>query len=1364
MTKTIISSTIPNGVVVGEGNYALLLTITGTGKISAVTYGLYSPLSGADVINDGTISATTLGVGMIFVSTITNAGIISGGKAGVALDYGADLINSGTISGGSVYGVGLGGGSTFTNQGVVTVSGDGVVVAASGFTNQGSVHGGLAGGVLSSGSLVNSGTITGTTLGVGIINTLASAPGATLQNLAGGVISASSGIGLVIDDASTLGVTLSNAGLISGTTAAFYMTQGSLLNSGTLKGTDAGLVLISGQASNSGLISGTSYGVYLHDSGLQFFDSGTLAGGDYALKAVGSVALTLAAGAVIRGKLADQAGDGALTLTGAGGTLGGFGTDIAGFSTIDFAPGASWTLEDSAAGFGGHQQISGFGQGDALVVTDFSATSETLTRAGLVLSNASASETIGITSLPFIQDFAVNSDGVHTTIAYTPLIGIISTITSHVYVPLSLGKYSISDTLTVAAGAYAESLSANNASTLTNFGTIDGVALSGAANLVNNALIAGTLGVVIGQSGAIGYASIENNGTIEVTSPSAAAVSLSTNAAFILTNNGLISAPTFAIVSRVGATEINNGTIAGEITGPGTLDNIGVIIGGATAVGGYPELTDNSGTIIASSAGLVTMGEQVINSGLINGGSYAILNLPEIVGSRQVSYGLTLNVLSGARFVGAVKDETGNATLVLGGSVAGSLDMGTSFSGFSHLSFSNNANWTLEGGIAQLAGGETLNNFLLGDTLVLEGFSASADSFETGVGLVLSNGITQETLTIKGGFSTADFALTSGNGATTIIAEASSLVPISVVSTLIDGPIALGSAYYATNLTVTNTGCLLSQAGTPAIDGGVFTLTNAGLIDGVAGMNTLLNTGTITYIGGVDVLINHGVMGSIGAAGYVDNTGLITGARAIYAPGNYFNNTIINSGTIIGTGAIAIQLNAAGLINYGLIEGSSIAVSHYVWDAVENAGTIIGEVVDYGTLIIDPGALFEGSVTGGGIIELGGSTAGRLDMGASFSGFTTLAFDPASRWTLTAESASLAGETITGFAASDTIIFEGLDAASETYVTGAGLVLSNGTTTETLDITGSFTSADFSISTLGPATEITLIDAAPCFCPGTRITTKRGKITVEALHIGDLVKTATMGFLPIRWIGRRAYEGRFIAGNHLALPVTIARHALGFNVPSRPLVVSPGHAICEGGVLVHAWRLINGVSITQAAAVERVEYFHIELDHHVVIFAENTPVESFLDIGCRGQFQNAADAPSGLTEGQPPCLPQIEDGYYLARLKARIDARAGLTSSSVLGRLQGMLDEITTQEGMTRLRGWAQDLNAPEQPVEMEVVCGDVVVFRFLANGYRADLREAGLGSGCHGFNIALPGLPVPPSLRRAGDGAGLMGRIEQAA
>ena len=88
-----------------------------------------------------------------------------------------------------------------------------------------------------------------------------------------------------------------------------------------------------------------------------------------------------------------------------------------------------------------------------------------------------------------------------------------------------------------------------------------------------------------------------------------------------------------------------------------------------------------------------------------------------------------------------------------------------------------------------------------------------------------------------------------------------------------------------------------------------------------------------------------------------------------------------------------------------------------------------------------------------------------------------------------------------------------------------------------------------------------------------------------------------------------------------------------------------------------------------------------------------------------------------------------------------------IAAPTATGMLRGCIDETGPL-----LRGWAQDVAAPEAPVEL--MCAGKIVQRFLTNRYRADLRKAGLGSGCHAFELVLPVLDGPLTLRRVADGA----------
>ena len=193
----------------------------------------------------------------------------------------------------------------------------------------------------------------------------------------------------------------------------------------------------------------------------------------------------------------------------------------------------------------------------------------------------------------------------------------------------------------------------------------------------------------------------------------------------------------------------------------------------------------------------------------------------------------------------------------------------------------------------------------------------------------------------------------------------------------------------------------------------------------------------------------------------------------------------------------------------------------------------------------------------------------------------------------------------------------------------------------------------------------------PCYCAGTLIRTRRGDVSVETLEIGDEVMTASGALRPIKWIGRRSYGRRFIMGRKDVLPVCIKAGALAENVPARDLWISPHHAMFfayeRGGMLIEAQDLVNGISIVQAQNVDKVEYFHIELDSHDVIIAEGALSETFIDDDSRGMFHNAQDydALYGDDERTPVryCAPRLDEGYEVEAVRRQLAARAVLEQS-----------------------------------------------------------------------------------------------------
>ena len=80
---------------------------------------------------------------------------------------------------------------------------------------------------------------------------------------------------------------------------------------------------------------------------------------------------------------------------------------------------------------------------------------------------------------------------------------------------------------------------------------------------------------------------------------------------------------------------------------------------------------------------------------------------------------------------------------------------------------------------------------------------------------------------------------------------------------------------------------------------------------------------------------------------------------------------------------------------------------------------------------------------------------------------------------------------------------------------------------------------------------------------------------------------------------------------------------------------------------------------------------------------------------------------------------------------------------------------------LTEIRGWAWNPATPHQPIAIELMDGETVVLKLVADSYRGDLHANGVGNGCHGFVIASPAAIFQNSrhfvrLRRASDGIDL--------
>lgn len=143
----------------------------------------------------------------------------------------------------------------------------------------------------------------------------------------------------------------------------------------------------------------------------------------------------------------------------------------------------------------------------------------------------------------------------------------------------------------------------------------------------------------------------------------------------------------------------------------------------------------------------------------------------------------------------------------------------------------------------------------------------------------------------------------------------------------------------------------------------------------------------------------------------------------------------------------------------------------------------------------------------------------------------------------------------------------------------------------------------------------------PCFTWGTRVLTPRGPVLIQLLRPGDLIRTATNGDQPIRWIGRRRFEEADLEADPKLRPIRIMAGALGAGLPEKDLLVSRQHRMLiqspiaqrmfgQPQVLIPAVKLTALPGIFPDESAGRVEYFHLLFDSHEVIFAESAPTES----------------------------------------------------------------------------------------------------------------------------------------------------------
>jgi len=736
--------------------------------------------------------------------------------------------------------------------------------------------------------------------------------------------------------------------------------------------------------------------------------------------------------------------------------------------------------------------------------------------------------------------------------------------------------------------------------------------------------------------------------------------------------------------------------------------------------------TSTSATISDGGSIVVQSGGTATGASILSGGS-ATISAGGSASGGVLAHGATETVLGavagtqidGAQIVSASGASVSDETVYNGGSVAlaikGAQASGITLNNGGILSIDGNAAATdttiLSGGTIELESAKaTLSGTVLfsgqgtlqidsiassgyGTLATISGFGAADVIDDT----VMGTGTTLNT-TVSGGNTIA--TLSSGTVSQQFTFAGSALAASLTLSADSTGGVELTTSSVTSSgsnsANVVSSGATLS--GAVISSGDTLTVSAGGTIVGA----TVLSGGTLD-VAGTD-------SGSVISAGGVEN---ITG----HASG----------GTVYGTQTLATS--GASITNETVLSGGTV-------DITIKGVTATGITLDGGSLSIDGNSVASNTVLkAGGKLDLlspKASVTGSLE----FAGAGTLIQTVAPSSTAYGVQA-----VISGFEADDTIDLEGMGtAATLSSVTSDGntlVTVTDGKTSETLTFAGDY-AADFFVLGADSAGGLTVTaEGTPCYCPGTAILTEAGERPVETLQIGDRLITRDGAIRPIRWIGRRAYDGRFAAGRSDIMPVRIAAGALGEGLPRRDLVISPLHAMFLDGALVPAHALVNGRTITQAEQVDVVEYIHIELETHDIIFAEGAASETFIDDGSRGMFHNAREYTELYPDAEPVaaryCAPRVESGEELEAIRRRLDAISTRPETSSIE----LYVDLATRG---RVAGWARDALRPHSRLRLRLRTGELVLCEVTADRHRADLQAAGKGDGFHAFDIDLIG------------------------
>ena len=983
----------------------------------------------------GTVAVNSTGpclVGFDSPSLVVNSGVtISGGNAGIrvltgfsdgANASGFGINNQGHVQG-YPFGIELQSGATLsggiTNAGVIGGGTDGVYLRnaklVGPFQNSGVINPIYQGIILENSSIVgglnNSGLITG-------INAAVNLSGSYVEDITNTGTISSSGNAFYLVNGSTVNGQFLNSGSIQGDPVGYGGGRGLLLSQSALNGDFINAGKISGNTAvelyqsnligtvaNSGTLSGVSNGLYINGSSIagSLINTGSVAGYDYAVYLASS---TLGGGITNNGTLSGVSNGIYIDGSSIAGSLINTGS-VAGASAIVIASSSLGAVNNSGT-------LSGAGYG--LYIAG-SSVAGSLINAGSVASNETAVYLVSST----LGGGIANS-------------GTLSGVSNGLYISGSSIAGSLINTGSVAGGAF---LIASSVEAVNNSGTLSGAAyglviadssLNG--SLINAGSVASNETAVYLVSSTLG-GGIANSGTLSGTD-----YGLYINGSSIagsLINAGSVAGNDYAVYlvsSTLDEGIANSGTLSGAGYGlyiagssvAGSLINAGSVAGALAIVIASSSLgaVNNSGTLSGTDYGLYIVGSSIagfINSGLIigvNNNSYSYSSDEQVYVGGDSGYGLFAvnNIILGSYSNSGLIQGFGRAenieATVNGSSVTGRASLEVySGSGIGAMFYDGFSEGGLinTGSVIGVAGNNNIQGVLAQpiDPSLLDG---GLDVFATGgIGL----GIGVQGSTSAGSINNQGLIEGVGGNVSTNVTYINSSLSTSL-SHLADGGGGTGVRFIYSDLSE---------------------VVNSGIIRGVGGSSQAMITESASYAS-----TNLRVQGG-------DGVGLDITDSLI-------NRNFENSGLIEGWGGSAAASNTSTTVQGGIGAGVRLNSLNYTDSPVFVDTTIVGSIINSGTI-----QGFGGSVSGGALANGGdgfGMLLGGFDTTTSLTGGVIVSQGITNSGLLQGNSGLAAGaDAISGngygvFITSNSVVERGIrNSGTITGNSAAGLYLSNAT-------------------------------------------------------------------------------------------------------------------------------------------------------------------------------------------------------------------------------------------------------------------------------------------------------------------------------